>query len=564
MKMKRFISLFLVFALLAALLLSGCGSEETELPQEEAPSDLLLGEPVTGKLPEGDALTIDYAPTESVNPLSGTGSTNALLTNLIYETPFTVGKDYTFAPTRLIKDFEFYDEGKTWSFTVDTSVQFSDGTYLSAYDVAYSVRRAMQSSLYRARLDNESVIYGVSAISDEIFMISLHQENMLFPALLTIPVIRNGDYNVRCPIGTGLYRMEGAELWNGLPEDEEEEEGETGENGETGEAAEPEPVQPRLVLNSLHPAAANAMIPEIRLRESGGMENMVADFEDGYIDLLINDPTGFSAMGFGSANEVRSYISPSMYYLGFNMGRDFVLTAQYRYAMNFLIDRKTIVKKLMFGSGVEAVSPIVPTSPYYDESIAEVIHYSPEAALTAFANGGCADHDDDGKLEYMVTGIPMEIRIKFIVNGESGVKVSIARSIAEELRSIGITVELHEMPWNDYVTALEEGEFDMYLGEVMLTADFNLGTLLREEAPLNYGGITDAGYAARIDEYLAADDTQRAVACSNMCQYIVANSPIIPIAFEGRELVTHRGVLTGIELSPYNVFLNIQDWKLNN
>ena len=25
---------------------------------------------------------------------------------------------------------------------------------------------------------------------------------------------------------------------------------------------------------------------------------------DGYIDLLINDPTGFSAMGFGSANEV--------------------------------------------------------------------------------------------------------------------------------------------------------------------------------------------------------------------------------------------------------------------
>ena len=78
-------------------------------------------------------------------------------------------------------------------------------------------------------------------------MISLHQENMLFPALLTIPVIRNGDYNVRCPIGTGLYRMEGAELWNGLPEDEEEEdeEEENGGGEKTTQSAKPaDPVDP--------------------------------------------------------------------------------------------------------------------------------------------------------------------------------------------------------------------------------------------------------------------------------------------------------------------------------
>jgi len=240
-----------------------------------------------------------------------------------------------------------------------------------------------------------------------------------------------------------------------------------------------------------------------------------------------------------------------------------VMTAQYRYALSYMVDRKTIVQKIMDRDGMIAVSPIVPVSPLYDSSIEDVIRYSPQAGLTALERGNCADHDDDGKLEYMVTGIPMEINIDFIVNSESSTKVLIAQRIVDDLAALGITVTLRELNWDDYILALEEGEFDMYFGEVMLSADFNLSALLTEEGSLNYGGVTDEGYANRIAAYLAAEDTKRPAACSDMCQYIVANAPIIPIAFESREIISHRGVISGIELSPYNTFYNVKDWTVS-
>ena len=554
MKRKRFFNICIPFCLLAALL-AGCGTGADAPEQETQPSGTLIGTPLAEKQAADDLFSLCYSPDESVNPFSGGSALNAQLAALMYEPLFSVAADFSFTPTRLITEYETTDGGQSWVFGVNTQVRFSDGTALSASDVVYSIRRAMQSPRYRARLDNYSVIFGISELDEASFMVTLHQANMLFPALLSFPILRSGDYGTACPVGTGLYMMEGAELWNGTPDAKE---------GEAQEDEAPAEIPtPKLVVNPLHPDAKKTALREIYLREYVSMEQTVNDFEDGLIDLMENDPTGISALGFSSANEVRSYLSPSMYFLGFNAAHEFVFTAQYRYAMNFLIDRKTIVDKLMLGNGAAAVSPIAPTSPYYDDSIDSVVHYAPQSALDALARGGCEDYDDDGKLEYMVTGIPMEIDLDFVVSSNTPVKVSIARQIAEELRAVGISVTLHELPWEDYLIALDEGEFDLYLGEVMLTADFNLSALLTEDGSLNYGGFNDAGYAARIAAYLAADDASRAAACSDMCQYIVANSPIIPIAFENREVVTHRGAVSGIELSPYNIFRNIADWKVS-
>ncbi len=544
----------LVFLLLLALL-GGCSAQTEEPAGPEGPVGG-IGKPLPEYTAADDVFSLACSLRDSMNPISRTTTSNAMLTGLIYESLFTVDAEYGFAPTRLVKDFSTPDGGKTWVVTVDTSVQFSDGRNLRAQDVSYSIRRAMQSRLFQTRLDNYSVVYGASSYGEESMLFTLYQEDMLFPALLTVPIIPEGELNSRCPVGTGLYRVEGAELFDG---------GSAGasagtEEGEEGESQTPD--APKLVLNAYHPDAARAPLREIPLRDFTAMEEIIEAFEDGLIDLVVNDPTGISGMGFGSGNEVRSYTSPSMYYLGFNMEKAFVMTAQYRYAISYLVDRATIVHRYMLDKGAEAVCPIMPSSPLYDSSIADVIRYSPKTALTMLERGGCEDFDDDGKLEYMLTGIPMEIDIDFVVYNGNSVKLAAARRIAEDLRAVGISVTMRELPWNDYVEALEKGDFDMYFGEVMLTADFDLGPLLEEDGSLNYGRVTDPGYAERIAVFLAADDARRSAACRDLCQYIVANSPIVPIAFESRDVITHRGVVSGIALSPYDVFCNFADWTI--
>ena len=544
-----------IYGLLLALLLTllgGCAASGGEEAPENTPGSGGIGKPLPEYSAADDVFSLSCSLRDSMNPISRTTTSNAILAGLVYETLFTVAADYSFTPTRLVKDYSTPDGGKTWVITIDTSVQFSDGRNLRASDVSYSIRRAMQSTLFQPRLDNYSVVYGASSYGEDSMLITLYKEDMLFPALLTVPIIPEGEYNSRCPLGTGLYMVEDPSLWTPVAEEPDE----TDEEGETAAKT------PRLVVNPYHPDAGRAPLAEIPLRDCTVMEELIEAFEDGLIDLVVNDPTGISGMGFGSGNEVRSYISPSMYYLGFNMERAFVMTAQYRYAISYLVDRTTIVHKFMLDKGMEAVCPIVPTSPLYDESIADVIRFSPKTALTMLERGGCADHDDDGKLEFMLTGIPMEIDIDFVVYNGNSVKLAAARRIADDLRDVGISVTMRELPWNDYVKALEDGDFDMYFGEIMLSADFDLGPLLTEEGSLNYGRVADPGYAERIATFLAADDAHRQAACRDLCQYVVANSPIVPIAFEGRDVITHRGVASGIELSPYNVFLNFADWTI--
>ena len=540
-----------------SLLLTGCGAKDAEEPDAEETPNAILGQPLAETKAADDLFSMTYAPDETINPYSGNSVSNSALTGLLYETLFNVAPDYTFTPSRLIRSYESSNGGQSWSFTVNTDVQFSDGSYLTAQDVVSSIRCAMQSSHYRPRLSNYSVIMGVSTLDDESFLVTLYTPNLLFPALLTIPVLQSGNYKTPCPIGTGLYKMEGAELWNGTETDDEE------ASDEEAGPQPAEPITPKLVLNAFHPRAGDAALKEICLRPHSDIESSISEFEDGLIDLMENDPNGISAIGYSSSNEVRSYLVPSMYYLGFNMKHSFVQVPQYRYAISYLVDRKTIVDKIMSGNGKAAASPMCPDCAWYDSSIDDVIHYAPQSALELFARSACDDYDEDGKLEYMVTGVPMEISLVFVVCRSNPGKVSIARRIAADLEAVGITVTLQELTWEGYMYALMAGEYDLYLAETILTADFDLRALLSESGTLNFGGISDEGYVDRITAYLAADDSSRAAACSNMCQYIAANAPIIPIAFESRSVVTHRGVVSGIELSPYNIFYNIADWKLS-
>ena len=549
---------YLPALLLALALLCGCGAQETEPTGEDGPSGG-IGKPLPEYTAADSVFSLSCSLRDSMNPISRSTTSNAMLAGLIYEPLFTVADDYSFAPTRLVKDYSTPDGGKTWSITVDTSVRFSDGRNLRAQDVCYSIRRAMQSPLYRSRLDNYSVVYGASNFGEETMYFTLYQENLLFPALLTVPIIPEGEYGSLCPVGTGLYMVEDPTLFTG--ESAEPDAAEDGEDGAEADAGVL-PANPKLILNPHHPDAARAPLREIPLRDCAMTEDIIESFEDGLIDLVVNDPTGISGVGYGSGNEVRSYVSPSMYYLGFNVEHAFVMTAQYRYAISYLVDRTSIVHRNMLDKGVEAVCPIMPSSPLYDSSIADVVRYSPETALTLLERSGCADFDDDGKLEYMLTGVPMEIDLNFVVYNGNSVKLAAARQIAEELRAIGISVTMRELPWKEYTEALEAGDFDVYFGEVMLTADFDLGPLLREGGSLNYGRVNDPGCDERIAAFLAADDTQRAAACRDLCQYVVANAPIVPIAFETRDVITHRGVVSDIVLSPYDVFCNFADWTI--
>jgi len=522
-----------IFLLLALVLLgcTGCGAQESVESADPAGDGLPtatgpVGQALAGAWTADNVFSLRVNPNSSLNPITATSRENLLACGLVYDTLFEVD-EYFGLSSRLVKSWETTDDGTTWLFHMDTMVPFHDGTTLTAYDASYSINRARRTTYYAGRL---AVVYGVSALNDELLMISLQYADMQFPARLIIPVIKDDSINESFSPGSGPY-MFTEEL-------------------------------DRLVLFPDHPDAAEMPLEEIHLKRYADPGELIAAFEDSVIDLVTNDPSGLDNLGYSGVNEVRYYTTSSMHYIGFNANSSLFCYPECRYALGFALDRAALVAEDMAGCAEPATLPICPSSALYDEELAGALGYRMEQSLREFAAAGVADHDDDGKLEYMLTGIPMEIRLQFIVCGESTPKVQAARSIAAQLEEMGITVELRALDWDDYLEALEEGEYDLYYGEVLLTADFDLSPLVCTEGSMNYGGHSYADCDAAVEAYLMADDAGRAAACRNMCETLARYALIQPICFEKHQVITHRGVVSGVTPNQYNVFRNFKDWTI--
>lgn len=515
----------LMLVLLFCLVFSSCSrnGEEDEAPLPEF--DEL--EPTDQRDYAADnVFSLSCNKNYSFNPFSTTNASNILCTQLMYDAIFDVDETFTIFP-QLVTEFSSTD-GKAWRFEVDTDVKFWDGTSLTAKDVEYSIQRAQRSPQFKSRL---SIILGVAAMDESLLIINLNSPSMQFPACLTIPVIKNGSVEETAPMGTGPYK--------------------------------PNETLTQLRAFSGHRNYNTLPLDTIYLKEISEIESLISAFESSEVDLVTNDPTGSFNLGYGSANEIRYYPTSNMHYLGFNSSSRFFSAADVRKAMTYVVDRETIVTNCLKGAGSVASLPMSPTSPYYNQKFSEIVSYSVKKSEEEFEKAGVQDYDDDSFREVMINGVQVESEVDFIVCADSSMKVSAARSITENMQALGIKVSLRELSWDDYLSALTNGNFDMFYAEAKLTPDFSLRSLLFHGGALNYGKFSDTVLEENINAYLAATDEGRQTAADLMFKYITDTAPIIPICFEKQQVITHRGIVSGLAPTQYNIFRGIENWEIN-
>jgi peptide/nickel transport system substrate-binding protein len=112
------------------------------------------------------------------------------------------------------------------------------------------------------------------------------------------------------------------------------------------------------------------------------------------------------------------------------------------------------------------------------------------------------------------------------------------------------------------VAELEDGNFDMYYGEVKLCDDWDLSLLIGSGGSLNYGNFRDATLDGYIQTALGSTDEQLDMALEQLYQYIAQSAPITPICFEKSEVLYHRGVISGLNPTQDNVFYQLDGWEV--
>ena len=544
-----------IFALLlaAAMLLSLAACGETAAAPEATPDPAADdgAETVSGQtLTFGDAadnvfsLPLDYD--QSLNPIKSKSTLNQLVDCLVYDRLFEVDENFN-VTSRILSDWYYSkseDSPGVWVLKVKDGIQMHDGSTLTAADVAYSVSCVFTSgsTYYQQQIGR---VYS-SAFNGEVYLATAGADNAQLPQRMSIPVIKSGSVGEDIPAGSGPY------MYN---ED-----------------------RTTLVKFDGYENSENLPLDEVQLRPYRGMEELITEFESGLIDLVVNDPTGIYNMGYGGKNEKRVITTSNLHYIGFNSASRFFRYDAYRYAMNWIINRDRIVSDTLDGNAVATAFPIHPNSSLYDTELAAQYSYDPARCLMELERGGCRDLDADGMLEFALSGMKVDVEINFVVCADNAAKVQEARKIAEDMEAIGLYVNLRELTWKNYVAALKTGyidsdaenpeiQVDMYLAEVALTGDWDILTLIsgdwEEDGTLNYGGWDISELQLLTESYLGANDDDRATAVRDWLQYLTTTTPILPVCFETRDVISHLGVIYGMSPTQYDVFNNFAAWSVH-
>ncbi len=331
----------------------------------------------------------------------------------------------------------------------------------------------------------------------------------------------------------------------------------------------------RTALNAFeqYPGYDTLPVDTIYIKEYQEAAGIISAFEDAYIDVVLNDPSSYTNLGYASTNETHTYATTNLHYVAFNEESAIGRMNYFRVAMQYAFDRDYLVE-LLQGNGVASAVPMYPTAEDYPEELADSLHYNLDICRSVLENAGIRDYDADGELEYM-SGAPQDFTVKFIVSSDSSAKSGVAHRFADDMAALGMKVEVTELTWDDYMAALESGDFDMYYGEIKLRNNFDLTELFmehdkeREEDGLprldrNYSRFTDTQIQQYIDEYLAASDMGRFTAYYQLCQYLTGSSgSLISLGFERQQIITHRGVCRGVDPNAGNPMYNFANWTID-
>ena len=502
--MRRWLAFLMVFLLLAGLL-AGCARQE-EAPEEETPWYMGEAEDPDQEEEGLSRFALAYRQGESMDPLTCDDSIQFHIANLLYETLFAL--DETFSPQPLLcSRVEYSEDGTECTLYLRQDVTFSDGTELTAQDVSSSLRRAMSAPRYSGRLSD---IRRVAANRDGTVTLDLYQENRNLPALLDIPVVKNGTEDDLIPVGTGpyLYITDGNQAY--------------------------------LSANDAWWQGDGQPVERIDLVNAKDEETVRYLFSTREIQLLVEELTGDSATLTGSL-DTEEAASPVMEFIGVNMENQLLASAAVRRAISLGINRQQVVDGYLSGHGLPAVLPV---SPVVDADLPSA-DYAYSSYYSALEEAG------------LQTGEKQET-LTLLVNSESQYKVSAAYYIAEKLSLFDLKVEVEQLPWEEYTDALKRGQFDLYYGEVKLRCDWDVSSLLASGGALNYGGWSNSETDRLLDAFRSGKEIDRQA----LWDHLTREVPLIPVCFQSCSVLTYSGTVTGMIPTAANVFYNLTDWEI--
>ena len=185
-------------------LLASCASGEAEKPAEgatEGAADKASSQVIV-------SMTTGSEPAAGFDPMVSWGCGEHVHEPLIQSTLITTDADLNFK-NDLATSYEASEDGMTWTFAVRDDVKFTDGTPLTARDVAFTINGILNSEASECDM---SMVKEAVATDDATVVVHMEKPfNALLYTLAVVGIVPEhayGDTYGDNPIGSGRYMLE--------------------------------------------------------------------------------------------------------------------------------------------------------------------------------------------------------------------------------------------------------------------------------------------------------------------------------------------------------------------
>lgn len=393
--------------------------------------------------PDGDWL-IRHLSAEpgTLNPITATDAYASTINSYIYESLIKRDEKSLELVPSMAESWEASEDRLTYVFHLKKNLKWQDGQPFTARDVLFSFERIRDPKVDSAHLRNYyQDIEDLQILDDH--TIRYTYRIPYFRALEFcggIPIVPahvfsdTSDFNNhpigRHPVGNGPYRLlrwdTGREIvlvrneayWGQRPHFD------------------------RIVLKLISdPTAA------LQVLKKGGLDRMSL--------RPIQWVRQTQGRRFSENYRKLKYYTPSYSYIGWNQRRPIFSDRRTRLAMTLMTDRETILKKILFGLGTVVSGPFYINSPDYNQAI-EPYPYDPPKAMDLLRSAGWEDRDGDGILDK--EGVPF--RFEFLLPSGSRLGEQVATILQENLKQVGIRMEIRKLEWAVFIQRINERNFD--------------------------------------------------------------------------------------------------------
>jgi ABC-type transport system substrate-binding protein len=191
----------------------------------------------------------------------------------------------------------------------------------------------------------------------------------------------------------------------------------------------------------------------------------------GELDYTSIEPTQYKTeIVEGGADEFEdgtinyeTFSGPAYRYLGWNADGPYFSDRRVRLAMTHAFNRELTIERNMNGLGSLTTGPFFQDNPAYNDDV-EPWPYDLDRAAELLNEAGWVDRDDDGVREKTVDGREREFSFDMLTYGHRPEIIAAMEIYREDLRSLGIQMDIETVDWSVMIERMQNKDFDAYTG----------------------------------------------------------------------------------------------------